>query len=77
MADDPKEYGRTTPPKGPDEWAAVWAAVEKAEKSWLITGPIHAVVTNWRALLVIGVVVLWINNPRIRAALEVITGQGQ
>ena len=51
------------------EWPTVWRAVDRANKSWLITGPIHAVVTNWKALGVIGVLVLWLNSPKVIAAV--------
>ena len=73
---DNGKYGRTTPPTK-EEWPAIWANLEKAEKAWLIIAPIHAVVTNWRALLIVAIVVLWLNNPKILDALRVITGQGQ
>ena len=76
MGGDDKRFQRSTPPTK-DEWADIWDAVEKANKAWLIIGPIHAVVTNWRALLIVAVVVLWLNNPKILEALRVVTGQGQ
>ena len=48
-----------------DEWAWIWDANDKAHKTWLIVGPIHAAVTNWRALIVIGGVLAWIKGPDI------------
>jgi hypothetical protein len=75
MTDNGKRYQRTTPPTK-EEWPELWDAIEKADKAWLIIGPIHAVVTNWRALLIVAIVVLWLNNPKILEALRVITGQG-
>lgn len=76
MPENGKKFERTTPPTK-EEWAEIWPAIEKADKAWLIIGPIHAVVTNWKALLIVAIVVLWLNNPKILEALRVITGQGQ
>lgn len=77
MAGEEHDLQRRTTPPTKEEWPLVWDAVEKARKTWLISGPIYAVVTNWRALLIVAVVVLWINNPKLLAFLESITGQGQ
>jgi hypothetical protein len=71
MGDDKLKTGRGTPPED-NEWQGVWDALEKAEKGWIITGPIHAVVSNWRALCVIGAVIGFINRADIMAALEVL-----
>ena len=65
------------PPKTPDEWRAIRSGVDKAHKSWVIVGPIHAVVTNWRALALILAIVLYLNRPDIVAALRVLTGRGE
>ena len=68
--------GRREPPDE-NEWPGVWAALEKAEKGWLITGPIHAVVSNWKALLAVVVIIAWISRPEIIAAVQTIAGGGQ
>ena len=75
MGDDERDHtARETPPEH-DEWHIIWRAVDRANKSWIITGPIHAVVTNWKALLVIGALVLWLNSPKVIAVLaELIPG---
>lgn len=66
-------FGRKEPPED-DEWSRIWRAVERSEMSWLIVGPIHAVVSNWKALLAIAGVIVWINSPEIVAALATILG---
>jgi hypothetical protein len=76
MAGDEHDLQRRTTPPTKEEWPRVWDAVEKAHKGWPIISPFHAVVTNWRALLIVAVVVLWINNPKLLAFLESITGNG-
>jgi len=77
MGGDKDDFQRRTTPPTKEEWPDVWDAVEKARKTWLITGPLHAVVTNWRALIIVAVVVIWLNNPKLIAFLQSITGQGQ
>jgi hypothetical protein len=70
---DDKKYGRKDPPEH-SEWTDIWDALEKADKGWIITGPIYAVVSNWKALLVIGFVIFAVNSPRIVAAIEALMG---
>lgn len=74
MPDD-LDRGRDRPPKD-DEWTGIWSAVEKAEKSWIITGPIYAVVSNWRALVVIAGVIVFINKDAVQAFLALALGGG-
>ncbi|MEY1555337.1 hypothetical protein AB3Y40_06845 [Yoonia sp. R2331] len=64
---------RKTPPED-HEWPGIWEALEKSNKGWIITGPIHAVATNWKALLVIAGIVLWINSPELVAYLRAVLG---
>ena len=64
---------RETPPED-HEWPGIWEALEKAEKGWIITGPVHAVVTNWKALAVVAGVVAWVNRPGIMEALSTLVG---
>lgn len=61
-------------PKTPDEWRAIRSGVDKAHKAWTIVGPIHAVVANWKALILILAVVLYLNRPGIIEALRVLAG---
>ena len=68
-----KKSRRNTPPEE-DEWPDVWDAIDKANMSWIITGPIHAVVSNWKALVVIAGVIVWLNNDRIIEAIATIIG---
>ena len=64
------------PPTTPSEWRVIRDGVDKAHKSWVITGPIHAVVTNWKALALVMAVVVYLNRPDIIAALSVLAGAG-
>lgn len=70
---DKEPFGRKEPPEE-SEWHAIWSALEKAEKGWIITGPVYAIVSNWKALLVIAAVIVWINSPEIVSALRVLIG---
>lgn len=66
-------FGRKNPPEE-EEWPRIWRAVERSELAWIIVGPIHAVVSNWKALVVIAGVVVWLNSPKIIAALTALLG---
>ena len=65
------------PPKTAEEWRVIRAGVDKSHKAWVIVGPIHAVVTNWKALAIVAAVVVWINRPDIVTALQLLTGAGK
>lgn len=53
--------GKDRPPK-PEEWPGIWAALDKADKGWLITGPFYALVKNWKALSAVLAIILWFNS---------------
>ena len=72
--DDKNPLKRREQPKDADEWAYVIEGIEKAHLSWIVTGPIVAIVKNWKALLIIVAVILAINSPRILEAIEALAG---
>lgn len=61
-------------PETPDEWRTIRSGVDKAHKTWVIIGPIHAVVNNWKALVLVVAVVIYLNRPDIISALRVLAG---
>lgn len=63
------ETGRKTPPNE-HEWPYVWDGLDKAQKSWIVSGPIHAAVSNWKAWLVICGIVGFIRGPQIIGAIR-------
>ena len=63
--DDPKERQR------------IRTSADRADKTWLIIGPLHAVVSNWRALAVILALIAWFNRPEIANAVAVLIGAGK
>lgn len=73
MADDDDKYGRKDPPE-PHEWPAIWRSLEKSDKGWIITGPVYAVVKNWKALAVIAGLLIMFNQPEVAAAVQAIFG---
>lgn len=62
------------PATTPAEWKAIRDGVDKAHKMWIFGGPIHAVISNWKAILFVGAVVVWINKPGIVEAFKTIAG---
>jgi hypothetical protein len=69
---DPTE--RKTPPESSDEWAFLWRGAERANEAWIVTGPVVAVIRNWKAWAIGLAFFLWINRPDILAALTTIMG---
>ena len=75
MSDDKDPTHRSTPPQD-DEWGFLWKAADRANKAWLITGPIYAVASNWKALAAIGAIVVWWNSPKAAAVIAALIGAG-
>lgn len=73
MADDDDKYGRKDPPE-PHEWPAIWRSLEKSDKGWIITGPIYAVVKNWKALVVIAGLLIAFNQAEFIEGLKMALG---
>ena len=76
MSDEDDKYGRKEPPE-PHEWHDIWKSLEKSDKGWIITGPIYAVVSNWKALVVIALLLAWINSPEILNIFSRLRGGGE
>ncbi len=75
MGDDKENPAdRTTAPKGPEEWRFIWRGAERANRAGPIIDPIYAVVSNWRAIAIVVIVILWLNKPEILTALQTIFG---
>lgn len=67
---------RRDEPEG-DEWSYLWQGAQRGHQSWKVVGPIHAVVTNWKAIAAVVAFVAWLNKPEIVAALDVLLGGGK
>ena len=76
MADDDLDIHRREPPETETEWQRLHRAAYRADQTWLISRPIVAVVTNWRALAIIAAVLVWVNKPEIVGAIQVLLGKG-
>lgn len=61
----------------PQERQRIRVSADKADKTWTVIGPIHAVVSNWKALAVILAILTWVNKPEIIAALTALAGGGK
>ena len=47
---------------------------ERMDQAWPILGPVVAAVSNWKAWVAIVLMIVWLNNPKIIAALATLTG---
>lgn len=69
------DYGRRkTPPENEEEHAYLWDSADKAQKAWRITGPVYAVVSNWKAGVAVIAFVVWLNSPEVVPALKALLG---
>ena len=71
---DENAADRKTPAKTPGDWDYLWNGAEKAHKAWLIVGPLHAVLANWKAIIFVLLLILYINKPEILTAIETLLG---
>lgn len=65
------------PPKTGEEWRVIRDGVDKSHKAWVIVGPFHAVATNWKAILVVVSIIVWMNSPKFLAAIAIFSGAPQ
>jgi hypothetical protein len=72
MSDDKSK--RSAPPDGDDDWRYIWEGTDKGHRSWIIAGPLYALVTYWKAFAVMIVVILALNSDRIMTAIEALAG---
>ncbi len=77
MSDDENPADRKTPAKTQEDWSYLWNGAEKSEKMWVIVGPLHAVFANWKAIVFVLLLVLYINKPEILKAIETLLGGGE
>lgn len=76
MADDDINTYRKTPPESPEEWQMVWRAVDRANKSWIVTGPMSAFAEYrkaWAAVVFV-VTFLMLRKGELPAVVEWLTG---
>lgn len=72
MADD--DYTTRKSPPEEHEWPHIWRGIDRAHKSWLITGPLYAAVTNWKAWAIIAAIVAAFNSPEIASIVQIVRG---
>lgn len=62
----------------PEERKKMRLSHERVGLIWPIIRPIHAVVSNWKALALVVATVIYLNRPEIISALRVLAGaEGQ
>ncbi len=49
MADEELHRYRKVPPESEEEWQRLYRSADRADKAWLVTGPLSAFVVNWKA----------------------------
>lgn len=74
MSDDDLKIHKSEPPKNEQEWQRFHRAAWRADRAWPIIKPIDAVVSNWKAIVAVVILIAWINSPEIMAAIQTLAG---
>ncbi len=77
MSEEENPADRVTPAKTQSDWKFIWDGAEKSHKAWVIIGPLHAVLANWKAIVFVLLLILYINKPEILKAIETLLGGGE
>ena len=75
--DDDDRSLRNTPAEHDDDWRDIWQSVDRSRKTWWLIGPVHAVVSNWKAIAIVAAAIVYFSRDDIRAAIAVLTGASQ
>jgi hypothetical protein len=67
---------RKTPPESDEDWEAFWKAVDQSNKSWVVVGPVYAIVANWKAWLAGLAFFALMQRSEFIALLDMLTGRG-
>ena len=73
-ADEDLKIHRNEPPHEGEDWQRLHRAAWRADQTWLISRPIVAIASNWKALVGLGILIAWANRPDIMAAFQVLMG---
>ncbi len=79
MPDDELRKYRKTPPETDEDWQRLHRALDRADKSWIVTGPMSAFAEYRKSwALVVGVVTfLMLRKGELPAILEMIAQVGK
>lgn len=72
--------GRRTPPEE-DEWPDIYARLDMVPKIWVIVGPFWAIFSNWKAICIVGSIIMAIvvmaRGPELTDLLLAFLGGGK
>jgi hypothetical protein len=74
MADDEHKHFPKGPPESEEDWQKLHLAVYRANRTWIVTGPQVAFVTNWRALVFAISLFAILRRSEVVAFLDMISG---
>lgn len=77
MADDDWKHFPKGAPESEEEWQKLHRAVYRADRTWIVTGPQVALVTNWRAWVFAISLFALLRRSEVIALLDMISGAGK
>ena len=77
MANDELHKYRKTPPETDEDWQRLHRALDRADKAWIVTGPMSAFAENRKAWAFGLALFLLLRRNDLPALLEMIPGVGK
>lgn len=77
MTDKKDPLHNVTRPETDAHWDAIIEGAKKAHKTWVVSGPLVAIVTYWKAFMVMGGAIVAMNAEQIITWIEVYAGVGK
>lgn len=71
MSDD---EAKGWPKEPPDDFSKINRAVDRIDRSWIILGPMDAILSNWKAWAVAGSIYVFFRGSDVIDALDKLTG---
>lgn len=74
MADDDLRHFPKGPPETEEDWQRFHRAMYRSDRSWIVTGPQVAFVTNWKAWIFGLSMLILLQRSEVVALVDMLTG---
>lgn len=74
MPEDDLRHFPKGPPETDEEWQRLHRAAYRSDRSWIVTGPQVAFVTNWKAWIFAISMLLLLRRSEVLAVLDMLAG---
>ena len=74
MADEDLHTYRKAPPDTDEDWQRLHRAMDRADRSWIVTGPMSAFAVTWKAWVFALSLMLILRRTEVDALLDMMAG---